>query len=214
MPEGPDGSMLRFSQRWDIEKNYKLCSWLQDGSGNYYYSSGKKKIYISNEPLRMPFLPTDSKEFLDFVRSQVGYDSRFSYKYKFFSKLLKSRVDNRVSKHPDFKSEYKYNTLEVADLTSTWPKTVEIVDQRDEMHKRGWTSFEVDGLVNGKPVTGIGQIPFIYNMYADHKPWISIRADEDIYIDYPGKFAGADCGGEVLTFENGSFFEGFWHKLQ
>ncbi|MCF7954249.1 MAG: sigma-70 family RNA polymerase sigma factor [Phycisphaerae bacterium] len=214
MPDGPDGAMLRFSQRWNIKKTGKLCSWLQDGSGNYYYASYENKIHIYNEPLRMPILPTDPPEFVEFFHSQVGYDSRVSNNYKFFSGLLKSRIDNRVSKVPDFKSEYEYNTLEVADLASTWPKTDDIVDERDEMHKRGWTSFEVDGLVNGKPVTGLGQIPFTYDMYADHKPWISIKADKDVYIDYPGAFAGAISDNEVLIFEKESFFEGFSRPWQ
>jgi len=209
MPDGPNGAMLRFSQRWDIEMTDKLCSWLQDGSGNYYYASDKKKIFIFNEPLRMPILPSDPPEFVKFVQSQIGYDSRVSYKHKFFSKLLKSRVDNRVPKHSDFKSSYEYNTLDAGDLRSTWPEIDDIVDERDEMHKRGWTSFEVNGIVNGKTVTGLGQIPFIYNMYEEHKPWISIRTNDDVYIDYPGMFAGADCDEGILTFKNESFFEGF-----
>ncbi len=209
MPQGPDGAIMRFMQRWNIEQTGKLCSWLQDGSGNYYYHSGEKKMYLTNDPLRMLILPTDPPDLVKFIYSQVGYDSRLSYQRKFLTGLIKYSTDNRVPDYADYKCKYAYDTLEHADLSTTWPTTDNVEDLRDEMHKRGWTCFDVTGKINGKPVSGMGRIPFIYNAYQDHLPWLSVRIGDDLYVDYPGHVATADSEQGLFTYENETFFEGF-----
>ena len=214
MPQGPDGAIMRFMQRWNIEQTGTLCSWLQDGSGNYYYHSGEQKMYITNDPLRMLILPTDPPDLVKFIYSQVGYDSRLSYQRKFLTGLIKYSTDNRVPDYADYKCKYAYGTLERADLSTTWPTTDNIEDLRDEMHKRGWTCFDVTGQINGKPVRGTGRIPFIYNAYQDHLPWLSVRIGDDLYVDYPGKAATADSEQGVFTYENETFFEGFCRPWQ
>ncbi len=217
MPQGPEGAVMRFMRRWNTEQTGKLCSWLQDGSGNYYYHSGEGKMYITNDPLRMLILPTDPPEFVKFIFSQVGYDSRFSYERKFLTGLMKYSVDNRVPEYPDYTCKYSYNSLEHSDLSSTWPQTDTIEDMRDQMHKRGWTFFEITGHINDTKITGAGRIPFVYDMYQDHLPWMSLRiGDDDVYIDYPGNLAMAETEQETFLYENGTFFDGFcrpWEGL-
>ena len=216
MPQGPEGPVMRYMQRWDTEQTDKLCAWLQDGSGNYYYHSGEGKIYITNDPLRMLILPTDTPEFVKFIFSQVGHDSRFSYERKFLSGLIKYSVDNRVPEFPDYKCKYSYNSLGHSDLSSTWPQTDNIEDLRDRIHKRGWTYFEITGFIDDTDITGLGKIPFVYDMYQDHFPWISLRVGDDIYIDYPGNIAMAETEQETLLYENETFFDGFcrpWEGL-
>ena len=210
MPQGTEGPIMRFMQRWNTEQTGRLCAWLQNGSGNYYYHSGEGKTYITNDPLRMLILPTDPPEFVKFIFSQVGYDSRLSYERKFLSGLIKYSVDNRVPDYPDYKCKYSYNSLELSDLSSTWPQTDIIVDMRDQMHKRGWTFFEITGYINDMEITGAGRIPFVYDMYQDHLPWMSLRVgDDEVYIDYPGTIAMAKTEQKTLLYENETFFEGF-----
>ncbi|RKY09802.1 MAG: hypothetical protein DRP66_01280 [Planctomycetota bacterium] len=209
MPQGPDGAIMRFMQRWNMEQTNRLCSWLQDGGGNYYYNSGERKIYITNDPLRMLILPTDPPDFVKFIYSQVGYDSRHSYQRKFLTGLIKYSTDNRVPDYADYRCKYAYNTLEHADLSTTWPTTDNVEDLRDEMHKRGWTCFDVTGRINGKQVGGMGRIPFIYNAYRDHLPWLSVRIGDDLYVDYPGHVATADSEQGIVAYESETFFEGF-----
>ncbi len=209
MPQGSEGPVMRFMQRWNTEQTGKLCSWLQDGSGNYYYHSGENKTYITNGPLRMLILPTDPPEFVKFIYSQVGYDSRFSYERNFLSGLLKYSVDNRVPEYPDYKCKYSYNSLEHSDLLSEWKPSETIEDMRDQMHKRGWTFFEVSGYIDDANVKGSGRIPFIYDMYQDHLPWMWLSIGNDIYTDYPGNIAMASIEEGTLLFENETFFDSF-----
>jgi len=209
MPHGFQGPVMRFMQRWNTEQSGKLCSWLQDGSGNYYYHSGENRTYINNEPLRMLILPTDPPELVKFIYSQVGYDSRFSYERTFLTGLLKYSVDNRVPDYPDYKCRYSYNSLEHSDLSSTWNPADTIEDMRDQMHKRGWTFFKVKGYINDTELTGSGRIPFVYDMYQDHLPWISLNIGDDIYIDYPGNIAMAETEYGTFLYENEAFFDNF-----
>ncbi|MCK5000046.1 MAG: sigma-70 family RNA polymerase sigma factor, partial [Anaerohalosphaera sp.] len=175
MPQGPQGPVMRFMQRWNIEQTGKLCSWLQDGSGYYYYAAGEDKTYITNDPLKMLILPTDPPELVKFIHSQAGYDSRFSYERKFLTGLVKHTVDNRVPQYQDFKCSYSYNSLSRSDLSSTWPKASEIIDIRDQMHKRGWTYFKIAGDIDGKEITGAGRMPFIYAASEDNWAWLRLR---------------------------------------
>lgn len=214
MPDGPDGPVLRFEQRWNMEQTKRACSWLQDGSANYYYHGGEKKIYISNDPLHMLILPSDPPEFVEFIYSQVNHDPRISYKRKFFTDLIISSVDNRVPKYSDYKSKYTYNKLERSDLLSEWPKTDNVVDLRDEMHKRGWTCFEINGQILDKKVTGTGRIPFVYDMYRENLPWLSIQVGDDVYIDYPGNVAVVDSKQGKTVYKNEALFEGLCRPWQ
>lgn len=208
MPHGPDGPVLRFEQRWNMAQTKRACSWLQDGNANYYYHGGDKIIYISNGPLRMLILPSDPPEFVEFIYSQVKRDSRILYERNFFTDLMKSTVDNRVPKYSDYKSKYTYNKLKKSDLLSDWPKTDNVVDLRDEMHKRGWTCFEINGQILGKKVTGTGRIPFVYDMYRENLPWLSIQVGDDVYIDYPGNVAVVESKQGKTVYQNDTLLEG------
>ena len=216
MPQGPEGPILRSMQRWNTQQTDKLSSWVQDGSGNYYYNSREGKKYITNYPLRMLILPTDPPEFVEFIFSRVGYDSRLSYKRKLLSGLMKYSVDNRVADRPDYKNEYSYNSLERSSLSSALPGADVIEDMRDQMHKRGWTFFKIRGYINDTNITGKGRMPFVYDMYQDHLPWISLRAGDDVYADYPGNVAMIKTKQATLVYRTGTFFEGFcrpWRGL-
>ena len=214
LPEGPDGPVLRFMQRWNMGQTGKLCSWLQDGSGNYYYESWGKQIHITNDPLRMLVMPSDKPDFVKFIFSQAGYDSRVSYERKFLSSMVDCTVDNRVPEYADFTCEYTYNSLVHSDLSETWPDCDDVVDKRDEMHKRGWTCFEVSGQIKGKKVSGIGRIPFVYDMYQDHKPWLRLHVGDDVYTDYPGEAATAKTANGTVSYRDESFMQGLCRPWQ
>jgi len=206
MPDGPDGAILRFEQRLKMESGDKQCCWLQDGSGYYY--SNRKQIYIDNSPLRMLVLPTDPPEFIEFIHSQVGFDSRLEYDYKLVSGLMKKTVDDRVDKYAGFECKYSYNDFEYDDLSATWPQVEEVIDRRDIMHKRGWTVYEVTGVIRDKFVSGTGVIPFVYNMHQEHLPWLSIKVGDDLYIDYPSGVAVAETKNGASVYKDGTFLEG------
>lgn len=214
MPDGPDGPLMRFDQRLSMELGEKQCSWLQDGSGNYYYHSGEKQKYITNDPLRLLVLPTDPPDYVAFIHSQVGYDSRVSYERKFFSGLVKETIDNRVDKYAGFKCKYIYNNFDYEDLLVNWPEAGVVNDQRDPMHKRGWTTFEVTGQIMDKRVSGTGKIPFVYNMYHENLPWLLLKVGDDLYVDYPGSVAIAERQNGKSVYKNATFMEGLCRPWQ
>ena len=208
LPDGPNGAVLRFEQRQDIDGETKLCSWLQDGNANYYYHSGEKKIYITNDPLRMLVMPTDKPELADFIYSHAGHDSRLSYERRFLSGLVRQSVDNRVAEYAGTTFKYSYNDVELSDLYKNWPSDCETIDQRDEMHKRGWAYFKITGHIHDRKVTGYGKIPLVYNASVKHKPWLNLQIGEGRYLELPGERALAESNDSSVRYESGAFFEG------
>ena len=210
-PEGPDGPILRFMYRLGMDGKEKLCQWLQDGTGCYYYEAGDKALYITNDPLRVPglVLPTDLPEMINFIYSQVGKDSRVGTKRGFFNECLNYRVDNRAQDYSNVESEYSYNDLGVEDLKKDWPSYfTRTIDKRDQMHKRGWTYYKVSGELFGEEVSGFGQVPFIYSMYQEHLPKMYLKIGDTEYFDFGSdKDVVADFGDEMVCWPENTLFK-------
>ena len=80
----------------------------------------------------------------------------------------------RNSKGNDTLSIRHQNNLDEDYFQADWPTNANVVDNRDEMHKRGWTYFSVSGNINGQNVTGKGRIPFVYSTSDKYSPWILV----------------------------------------
>ena len=207
MPKGPDGPILRYMFRLGMPEESQLCRWLQDGNANYYFESGTNKIYITNDPLRMLILPTDPPGMAKFIYQQIGHDSRLNFNRGFFSRVVQSTIDNRVPEYENLIFEYNYNTLDLNGLKADWPDNpVEVIDQRDQMHKRGWTYFDISGNINDKTVTGFGRVPFVFNKYESFKPYIFMEVGEDRFIDYENAPARISFSGKTQNFVDDSLF--------
>ena len=182
-PEGVDGPTFMMMQRWNPEQTVKLCGWLQNASGNYYYHSGQKTIYLYNAPLPLGNLqtrrlPTDSAEFTEFLDKVEGNTGGLKYNRDPKTALLTGALDNRFYNAQDFRTAINYNNLDEVSFGAfryQWPGDTPIVDERDEMHKRGWTCFEITGDINGQEVHGIGRVPFIYDKLVAHPPAMSLN---------------------------------------
>jgi hypothetical protein len=87
---------------------------------------------------------------------------------------------------------------------------VKIVDNRDAMHKRGWTYFRVAGQLDDKKISGIGRIPFVYATSKQHGPWLQLAVGDDLRIVDDGAAAciRGEGGRLVASYEGGSFFGG------
>jgi hypothetical protein len=68
-----------------------------------------------------------------------------------------------------------YNVMDEDYFQSDWPKDTPTKDERDAMHKRGWTYFKITGQINGKEVRGGGRIPFVYSASRRHWPWVELK---------------------------------------
>jgi hypothetical protein len=93
---------------------------------------------------------------------------------------------------------------------SDWPAGLRIVDNRDMMHKRGWTYFRVTGRMNRENVYGVGRIPFVYATSKRYSPWLKLRIEDNLRIADSGTNACVyDRSGKVTArYEGGSFFKG------
>jgi hypothetical protein len=203
-------------QRWNPEQQYKLCAWLENEQANYYFDSGYNLVHITNcrvcwSSLKVRRLPTDTREFSTFL-SEVESGSRVlgSYVRDPNTGLLVSFVDYRFDNAPDFKTEYLYNTVGPEQFRYDWPADIRIVDDRDQMHKRGWTYFTINGTVNEQKITGRGCIPFVYNALKEHPPWLILHVGNEIVINDSCKGAQIclDRVKAIDTYPSGTFFKG------
>jgi RNA polymerase sigma-70 factor (ECF subfamily) len=209
-PDGPDGPVFVRMQRWSIDKTDKQCAWLQNGHANYYYHSGERNIYITNDPIGMLMLPTDPPEMTDFLLRHIDYQDKIKYARDRKTGLLKSRNDNRVQSVKNYITEYAYNSLSEKDFAPFWPHDAGVVDQRDPMHYRGWTYFIFEGKIGDRPISGKGRLPLFYAYSREHTPWLEAHIGDTLRIlDTPGGACMIDeRTGQTQYYPAGTFFVG------
>ena len=110
---------------------------------------------------------------------------------------------------PDFKTEYLYNTVGPERFQYDWPADIPIVDDRDPMHKRAWTYFRINGIIDEREITGRGCIPFVYNAAKEHTPWLTLKIGEELEITDCNLGAYLQRGDKTIAaYEPGTFFKG------
>ena len=213
-PAGVDGPVFFRMQRWDPLQKNKLCAWLQDGQANYYFESGTKKLYLSNDRvcwscLKVRRLPTDNAAFTDFLDSMEGRDPKLTYRRDRRSGLLLAAVDDRFADARHFRTTYEYNTAEPNAFEPNWPAGTPVVDNRDEMHRRGWTFFTIRGRLGDRTVSGRGRVPFVYDASTEHPAWMILEAGQTRIVD-GSEIARVENtgGGAPIFYPGGSFFAG------
>jgi len=177
----------------DVDGQNSYCQYLQNAEGNYYFDRKKNTLYIENyrqwqKDFSVWRLPTDSFGLSQFLTQVDGRKRLTENVYRSQSGLLlvvkqpgKDNSDRlQVTRH--------YNVLGEDYFKYDWPVNVKAVDNRDVMHKRGWTYFTVSGQIDGKEVKGAGRIPFVYAESKSHWPWIKLRIGGKVFIDK--EFAG------------------------
>jgi len=216
LPDGVDRPMWMRMQRWNPQMENKLCAWLQDAEANYYYDSGYNLVHINNRRvcwsnLRVRRLPTDSEEFIDFLMLVEGQPGGFSkYTRDPNNGLLSGLIDYRFNNAPEFETRYLYNTVGEEHFRYNWPVDIPVVDERDPMHKRGWTYFHITGEVNDKVVSGRGCIPFFYNTAKDHPAWMILNIGKNVQItdSRRGAYLRRADGTTLAAYPSGAFFKG------
>ncbi len=215
-PDGVDGPMFMRMQRWDPQKQNKLCAWLEDGQANYYFSSDNNIVHITNSRvcwsnLKVRRLPTDTEEFSEFLSDvEDNVKGLGSYMRDPNTGYLMSFVDYRFNNAPDFQTEYLYNTLGPEQFQYDWPVDIPVVDDRDQMHKRGWTYFSINGIVGEQEIAGRGCIPFVYDAAKEHPAWLTLKIGEDLEITDCSRGAYLRRGDKnlIAAYPAGTFFKG------
>ncbi len=216
-PEGIDGPMFIRMQRYKPDFSLKQCAWLENENGSYYYNCDVDIVHIINyhycwPNLKVRLLPTDSQEFIDFIEKVEG-ESDFEREYFRDEKtgLAVRLIDNRFENAAAYKTNYEYNTVPLDTYEYKWDEPVESVeDERDTMHKRGWTYLRIEGELEGKKISGRARIPFIYKTCKEYSAWISLNIGDELQL-----IDCRDCaqmkktdGTVIATYPAGTFLKG------
>ena len=214
-PEGLDGPVYFRMQRWNAHQTEKLCSWLQDAHANYYYESGQGRIHINNyrvfwSSLRVRRLPSDDAEFTAFLDLVEGDMGDMVYTRAPETGMLASAVDYRFKDAYGFRTEYEYDTSATDAFAADWHVDAPRTDERDAMHKRGWTYVRVSGRIGDRTISGTGRIPFFYAPSQQYPAWLRLQVggDRELSDCADGAAVYSADGKLVATYPSGTFLEG------
>lgn len=211
-PAQTDGPvMLRATSGTDAKNPSRKV--LQNAQGNYSYEG--RTVSINNYRMWMSdlsvfTLPTDGNTMRDFLSRMRGkpldmqaVDAR--------GKGLLVVAERKAEGAAAQPWAMKYaNVLNEDYFQSDWRSDATVADNRDAMHKRGWTYFRISGQLNGRTVAGVGRIPFVYASITDHGPWLKLRVGSNM------TFLDCDTGAYLLDardtvvgkYPHGGFFKG------
>ena len=210
-PESPsDPMMLRAKSGKVGDKSYWQV--LQDDRANYYYSNNR--LYINNyrmwsRDLSVQKIPTDDPKMTEFICQVEGSKNTIGHVAPRGKGLLVVATQGQKNDDNQLWATRHYNVLEEDYFQSDWPATAKTFDNRDQMHKRGWTYFRVIGQVNGRNVSGTGRIPFVNLTSKQYGPWLKLQVGSLKIVDtYREAYISKPSSTESKTYRGGSFFKG------
>jgi len=210
-PESPaDPMMLRAKSGLAGDKSYWQV--LQDDRANYYYNNNR--LYINNyrmwsRDLSVQKIPTDDPKMTEFICQVEGSKNTMGHVAPMGKGLLVVAAQGQKNDDNQLWSTRHYNVLEEDYFQSDWPATAKTFDNRDEMHKRGWTYFRIAGQLNGQNVSGTGRIPFVNLTSKQYGPWLKLHVGSlSIFDTYKEAYISEPTSAEATTYKGGSFFKG------
>jgi RNA polymerase sigma factor (sigma-70 family) len=214
-PEGPGGPVTMRMMRADSPDSLFYCAWRQNEQANYRFDSRENAAYIENsrmwrKDLRVWRLPTDKPDLRQFLSKVEGPTGQMEYVQADGAGLLViSRAGNEQGNN-DSRKIYHKHILDEEYFRYDWPIRIKTVDDRDQMHKRGWTYFKVEGRIGAKRVSGTGRIPLVYAAGYQHGPWLRLKiAGRAELIDTAQEALIYDDNSKVVaSYAGGSFFKG------
>jgi hypothetical protein len=211
-PEGVGKPVMMRSMKLNDSGQISYCQYLQNQHANYYYDNGV--VYIKNSRFYNPDLfverlPTDNEKLSDFI-SRV--ENR-QYDVEYISSKRKGLlvIAGNLSNSDKIRLiDSHNNALEEEYFQFDWPLSSKVVDERDEMHKRGWTYFKIDGHINGNKISGTGRMPFVYETSKENSPWLQMKLVGGVRIEDTGTIACVidENGKTLVRYKAGSFFDG------
>jgi RNA polymerase sigma-70 factor (ECF subfamily) len=212
-PEGPGRPVMMRLLKFNTSGKNSFCRSLQNQHANYYYD--KNTINVNNfrmysSDLSVARLPTDGEDLSRFISQVEGRQADMERVSSRGKGLLV--ISKRSSEHGGriWRTDRHFNVLDEEYFQFDWPQDARIIDNRDEMHKRGWTYFRITGRVNGKQVSGTGRMPFVYASSGQSGPWLNLQlANGTKIIDSASGACVFDGSGKaVAIYAAGSFFKG------
>jgi RNA polymerase sigma-70 factor (ECF subfamily) len=212
-PEGPGRPVMMRLLKFNASGKNSYCRNLQNQHANYYYDNNT--IYVNNFRMYSPDLsvtrlPTDGENLSRFISQVEGRQADMERVSSRGKGLL--IISKRSDEHGDriWRTDRHFNVLDEEYFQFDWPQNARIVDNRDDMHKRGWTYFRITGRVNREQISGTGRIPFVYAASGQSGPWLKLQlGDGTKIVDNGSEACVFDGSGKaVAAYKSGSFFKG------
>ena len=210
-PEGPAKSMMLRAKSGAVgDKSYWQI--LQNDRANYYFHDNS--VHINNyrtwaSDLSVLKVPTDNPKMTDFLCQVESSTKDIKHIAAKGNGLLLIAARSKAKDGDRSWAVRHYNLLEEDYFQSDWPATVKVFDNRDDMHRRGWTYFRVSGQINGKNVLGTGRIPFVYAASGRYSPWLKLQVGSLMIVDtYNEAYLYRSPSVQLGTYAGGSFFKG------
>ena len=221
LPEGPAGPVLSRSQRWSLDRAERLGRWVHAADASYFIHAGGRVAHILNAkdccPVHTRVLPTDPKWFCEFLLEVEGPGSHamvdkrsFTFERDPVSGIVIRHVDLRSDERGPLETVYDYGPLDPGLFALAPTSDMKVLDDRDEIHKRGWAWFRVGGSVGDLDVSGHGRMPFTYEAHRTHPPMLKLNIADRLTVWDDGERAlrldRAAVAAEV--YPGGYFFKG------
>lgn len=214
----PDGDRKAVMQRLvqsDMTGRNPVCQILQNQHANYHYDGHSNTVHINNyrawkPDLSVMRLPTDSPQLSDSIERAEGRPADMELTNRNRSGLLVICNNQGEQGSKIWRIDRHLNVLEEEYFHVSWPESIPVVDNRDAMHKRGWTYFKISGRIGNHSVSGTGRLPFVHASVRQDYPWLRIRVDGgETFVDTPTGAGTYDQAGLVATQSpGGSYFKG------
>jgi len=126
-------------------------------------------------------LPTDKPQLRDFLSRVEGRPGQLKYVSGSADSLLVIAKQNENDEYSQI--THRYDVSDEEYFRYNWPASTRTIDDRDAMHRRGWTYFTVEGELNSREVEGTGRLPFVYSTSKRHWPWLRLKVGEKLVVD-------------------------------
>ncbi|HUW20935.1 MAG TPA: RNA polymerase sigma factor [Sedimentisphaerales bacterium] len=214
-PQGADGPVLIWAINSEPQGEGPRCVWHQNERGNYRFDARKNTVYIENyrkwrSDLAVWRLPVDTPELTEFLSRVDGRGAQIDYVADTAQGLLViARADGKENGSSSQIVRHEH-LLDEEYFLYDRPAGAKTIDNRDQMHKRGWTYFAVEGRINAERVSGVGRLPFVYAQSQAHTPWLIIRVGSHHKIADSGVEALVydESGNVAASYRAGTFFKG------
>jgi hypothetical protein len=154
-------------------------------------------------------IPTDDPEFTDFICRVEGSTNTIApVSARGRGLLVIAARDESTNGNRPWGIRH-FNVLDEDYFQADWPVTARVIDNRDQMHERGWTYFRVSGKINGRDVSGSGRIPFVYVASMQNSPWLKLQVGSLTIVDtYDSAYTYRSRQVPLGIYKGGSFFKG------
>ncbi|MBN1392846.1 MAG: sigma-70 family RNA polymerase sigma factor [Sedimentisphaerales bacterium] len=198
-PEKAGGPVIKRFIRQHPQTKQSYCHVLEDDHANYYLDKQTNILHINNyrmwqDNLAVARLPADSPNLTKFLSSVEGRNQNEKMahpegmEHPVGIDYVSSEQDgllvvvNCGEAGTESHISHNYNVLDEEYFRYNRPLVAAVVDNRDAMHKRGWTYFRITGHINGEEVSGTGRLPFVYAAYRQSSPWLRLNVANRLEI--------------------------------